>query len=131
MPEGVYLLSHSVGCLPRGSEAAVAEAFYQPWSEAGGDAWPALPPREESLPSLMALAETRPLFLYEAAEPYTPPAKPQELRFLERTMSKWWQTEHVPGRRVTRDYFRARGDGRDYWVYRDGHGRWYVHGVFA
>ncbi|NIJ31912.1 aminotransferase class V-fold PLP-dependent enzyme [Sphingomonas oligoaromativorans] len=41
MPEGVYLLSHSVGCLPRGSEAAVAEAFYQPWSEAGGDAWPA------------------------------------------------------------------------------------------
>ncbi len=41
VPEGTYLLSHSVGCLPRGSQDAVRAAVYQPWMEAGGDAWPA------------------------------------------------------------------------------------------
>ncbi len=41
VPDGTYLLSHSVGCLPRGSEAALEAGFYRPWREAGGDAWPA------------------------------------------------------------------------------------------
>lgn len=100
----------------------------------GGDSWPSLPPRAEALPSLGALARTRPLFLFETPKPFDPKAK--ELRFLERTMSKWWRDGHVQGSRVTRDYFRARealGDGgdRDYWIFRDGQGRWFVHGVFA
>lgn len=41
VPAGTYLLSHSVGCLPVGSEEAVRAGFYQPWRMAGGDAWPA------------------------------------------------------------------------------------------
>ena len=41
VPDGTYLLSHSVGCLPVGSEEAVRAGFYQPWRMAGGDAWPA------------------------------------------------------------------------------------------
>ncbi len=41
VPAGTYLLSHSVGCLPLGSEEAVRAGFYQPWRIAGGDAWPA------------------------------------------------------------------------------------------
>lgn len=41
VPAGTYLLSHSVGCLPVGSEEAVRAGFYQPWRTAGGDAWPA------------------------------------------------------------------------------------------
>jgi kynureninase len=40
LPEGAYLLSHSVGCLPVGAEQALAEAFLDPWRAAGGDAWP-------------------------------------------------------------------------------------------
>ncbi len=96
----------------------------------GGDSWPSLPPRTESMPSLGALARARPLFLYEQPQPFDPKAK--ELRFLERTMSKWWRTGHEPGRRTTRDYFRATGaQEKDFWVFRDGQGRWFVHGVFA
>ncbi len=41
VPDGIYLLSHSVGCLPLGSEEALQAGFYRPWREAGGDAWPA------------------------------------------------------------------------------------------
>ncbi len=40
VPDGTYLLSHSVGCLPRGSAAAIEAGFYAPWHETGGDAWP-------------------------------------------------------------------------------------------
>jgi kynureninase len=40
VPEGTYLLSHSVGCLPHGSAEAVEAGYYRPWREAGGDAWP-------------------------------------------------------------------------------------------
>jgi kynureninase len=40
VPEGIYLLSHSVGCLPRSAEAAVQQMLLTPWAEHGGDAWP-------------------------------------------------------------------------------------------
>jgi len=40
MPEGTYLLSHSVGCLPADSQEVMAERYYRPWAEKGGDAWP-------------------------------------------------------------------------------------------
>jgi selenocysteine lyase/cysteine desulfurase len=40
VPDGTYLLSHSVGCLPKGSDAAIEAGFYRPWRDAGGAAWP-------------------------------------------------------------------------------------------
>ncbi len=40
VPDGVYLLSHSVGCLPRDAEAVLAERYFRPWREQGGNAWP-------------------------------------------------------------------------------------------
>jgi selenocysteine lyase/cysteine desulfurase len=40
IPSGVYLQSHSVGCLPRAARDA-AEQFFQEWAAAGGQAWPA------------------------------------------------------------------------------------------
>jgi kynureninase len=36
---GPYLLTHSVGCLPKAAELALREQFLQPWSRLGGDAW--------------------------------------------------------------------------------------------
>jgi selenocysteine lyase/cysteine desulfurase len=41
VPEGgPYLLTHSVGCLPRVARAALDEHFVRPWAERGGNAWP-------------------------------------------------------------------------------------------
>lgn len=37
---GPYLLTHSVGCLPRSSRAALDAHFLRPWAELGGNAWP-------------------------------------------------------------------------------------------
>jgi kynureninase len=41
VPEGMYLLSHSVGCLPKKAERTLAERYLSPWQQQGGDAWPA------------------------------------------------------------------------------------------
>jgi kynureninase len=38
---GPYLLTHSVGCLPRAARDAFDASFIQPWAERGGNAWPA------------------------------------------------------------------------------------------
>ncbi len=38
LPDGTYLLSHSVGCLPRAARAA-ADHFFELWATQGGDAW--------------------------------------------------------------------------------------------
>ena len=38
LPDGTYLLSHSVGCLPRAARAA-AEQFFELWGTQGGEAW--------------------------------------------------------------------------------------------
>jgi kynureninase len=40
VPEGHYLLSHSVGCLPVGARARLDRAMLDPWAQAGSDAWP-------------------------------------------------------------------------------------------
>lgn len=40
LPEGAYLLSHSVGCLPRKAETALHIDYFTPWANSGGDAWP-------------------------------------------------------------------------------------------
>jgi selenocysteine lyase/cysteine desulfurase len=36
---GPYLLTHSVGPMPRSAEAVAREAFFAPWAERGSDAW--------------------------------------------------------------------------------------------
>jgi len=38
---GPYLLSHSVGCLPRASRARIASDLLDPWAEQGSEGWPA------------------------------------------------------------------------------------------
>ncbi|HWS89112.1 MAG TPA: aminotransferase class V-fold PLP-dependent enzyme [Pyrinomonadaceae bacterium] len=38
LPEGAYLLSHSVGCLPRAAREA-ADRFFAQWGAQGGEAW--------------------------------------------------------------------------------------------
>jgi kynureninase len=37
---GPYLLTHSVGCLPRRTESSAIHELLRPWRELGGDAWP-------------------------------------------------------------------------------------------
>jgi len=39
--EAIYLLSHSVGRLPRATEAAVREHFFDPWRAGADEPWPA------------------------------------------------------------------------------------------
>lgn len=38
---GPYVLTHSVGCLPRAAHAALEAGYLTPWAEHGGNAWPA------------------------------------------------------------------------------------------
>ena len=38
-PTGIYLLSHSVGCLPLSAKHALEEKYFQPWMTQGGNAW--------------------------------------------------------------------------------------------
>jgi selenocysteine lyase/cysteine desulfurase len=40
VPEGMYLLSHSVGCLSYQAEQVLNERYLAQWQQHGGDAWP-------------------------------------------------------------------------------------------
>jgi kynureninase len=40
LPEGMYLLSHSVGCLPKAAEQSLQERYLSQWQQLGGNAWP-------------------------------------------------------------------------------------------
>ena len=40
VPKGIYLLSHSVGCLPTLAEKHFTENYLSSWKISGGDAWP-------------------------------------------------------------------------------------------
>jgi kynureninase len=37
---GPYVLTHSVGCLPRAAHGALEAGYLQPWAKRGGNAWP-------------------------------------------------------------------------------------------
>jgi kynureninase len=37
---GPYVLTHSVGCLPRAAQGALEAGYLQPWARTGGNAWP-------------------------------------------------------------------------------------------
>lgn len=41
VPDGIYLLSHSVGCMPLAAAQTLNETYLSAWREKGGDAWPA------------------------------------------------------------------------------------------
>src|SRR5262245_11089076 len=38
IPSGIYMLSHSAGCLPVATRAAAAE-YFDTWGRSGGDSW--------------------------------------------------------------------------------------------
>ncbi len=101
-----------------------------------------------------SLAPTRPIRLFERAEPIEaiaeipdgPPVRFRWRRVLhevahvegpERIAMQWWRTED--GSKLTRDYFRIESrDGIRAWLYREGlygretaQPRWYLHGLFA
>lgn len=40
VPDGIYMLSHSAGCMPRSLGEAMGTEFMEPWQNEGGDAWP-------------------------------------------------------------------------------------------
>lgn len=40
VPQGMYLLSHSVGCLPKAAEQSLHERYLSQWQQQGGNAWP-------------------------------------------------------------------------------------------
>jgi kynureninase len=40
LPNGHYLLSHSVGCLPKAAEQSLRTHYLQAWQQHGGDGWP-------------------------------------------------------------------------------------------
>ena len=51
---GPYVLTHSVGCLPRVSRDALEKGFMQPWEEGGGAAWPVWLQRIDEFRSTLA-----------------------------------------------------------------------------
>ncbi len=71
----------------------------------------------------------RPFFYYRNPLPITSPleSKPQ---FLERTSNDWWTGENLMD--MTKDYFLVEDrEGRFIWVFRDGSGIWYKHGIYS
>ena len=40
LPEGIYLMAHSIGCLPVAAQQALNQHFVQPWAQASNNTWP-------------------------------------------------------------------------------------------
>lgn len=51
---GPYVLTHSVGCLPKASMDALHAGFLRPWSQQGGDAWQEWLARHDAFRSALA-----------------------------------------------------------------------------
>lgn len=50
----------------------------------------------------------------------------------ERVAAEWWRAATPPPPNAVRDYWRIEdGDGRRFWLFREGRGGWYMHGLFA
>ncbi len=83
--------------------------------------------------SFHALGRQRPLFVYPK-----PRACPQPINqsrtwtFRERIMDKWWRSGSASSQGSTqRDYYVMRDqEQRAVWVFKDGTGKWYVHGMY-
>ncbi|VAW87351.1 Kynureninase homolog; Cysteine desulfurase [hydrothermal vent metagenome] len=54
VPEGIYLLSHSVGCAPVHAERQLAQYYFKAWHEQGGEAWSDWLDQTERFCSLLA-----------------------------------------------------------------------------
>ena len=93
-----------------------------------------------ALPSLVALASTRPLFLLRKPKLLNQEGRSCAWQFAERTMEKWWRPRtdstgaEAEGRALQRDYYRVTGgDQKTYWVYRDSVNpdQSFIHGVYG
>jgi len=52
---GPYVLTHSVGCLPRAAHGALEAGYLEPWARRGGNAWPAWLERIDDFRAALAL----------------------------------------------------------------------------
>lgn len=92
--------------------------------------------------SLHAVGKKRPLFVYPRPRACAQPANQSRAwTFCERIMDRWWRSSRVgrgdegslPGGMscVQRDYYMMQDQNqRSVWVFKDGTGRWYVHGMY-
>jgi hypothetical protein len=86
-------------------------------------------PDEHDFPWLTA-ARQRPLFLHPEPEPLDTCGHSSGRVFIERTSAKWWRAAN--DQPAYRDYYRLIDRmQRSSWIFQDGEGRWFVHGVFA
>ncbi len=65
-PSGIYLLSHSVGCLPYKAKQALDEKYLKPWENLGGNAWDSWLEQIEEFKTALAM------LLGSAAESFCP-----------------------------------------------------------
>ncbi len=91
--------------------------------------------------SVTAAARLRPLFYYAQPQACQRDGQSSAWQFLERTMSKWWNLSPPNGTKTMsstnkiaaqRDYYRMLNHkNQALWVFKDSHGNWYTHGIFA
>jgi hypothetical protein len=80
--------------------------------------------------SLKAIGRKRPLFVYPRPRVCVQPANQSRAwTFCERIMDKWWRSGSASV--MQRDYYMMQDqDHRAVWVFKDGTGKWYVHGMY-
>jgi len=80
--------------------------------------------------SLKAIGRKRPLFVYPRPRACAQPANQSRAwSFCERIMDKWWRSGNASV--MQRDYYMMQDqDHRAVWVFKDGAGKWYVHGMY-
>lgn len=88
------------------------------------------------VPTLMAQAQNRPLFIYREPIALDDARNSIPGTFTERTLDKWWRTnEDSKKRPLQRDYYRMiTREEKAFWVFRDNakHSEsFYIHGIFA
>jgi len=86
---GPYVLTHSVGCLPRAARGALEAGYLEPWARQGGNAWPVWLERIDDFRAALAR------LLGGAAADYCPQAN------LSSGLAKVLSALHVDARRST------------------------------
>lgn len=83
-------------------------------------------------------ARERPLYLYATPQPLSRRHVEERMQvktFIERVSAKWWlaaDAAHTGQPCDYRDYYRAMDhEHRAHWIFHDGKGDWYHHGIFA
>lgn len=84
-------------------------------------------------------ASDRPLFIFTEPEVLARPGPSGGVRFLERTMEKWWlhckgadEAPGEPSRSSRRDYYQfLDSEGKSLWVFQNQRKQWFVHGVYG